>query len=112
MKLPGYEKAIIPEEKVKKYLLNLEHEDGKTKAKFFLEMGFDIDSLTAALLQHAASHEAVKTEETEFGIKYRVEGELPTPTGRTPIVLSAWMVRVDEDFPRLVSAYPQKSKRS
>ncbi len=112
MKLPGYEKAIIPEEKVMKYLLNLEHEDGKAKAKFFLEMGFDIDSLTAALLQHAASHEAVKTEETDFGIKYRVEGELPTPTGRTPMVLSAWMVRVDEDFPRLVSAYPQKSKRS
>lgn len=112
MRLPGCEKAVIPEGKVKNYLLNSEHEDGKTKAKFFLDMGFDADSLTVALLQHATSCEAVKTEETEFGAKYRVEGELPTPTGETPTVLSAWIIREGEDFPQLTSAYPQKRKRS
>lgn len=74
-------------------------------------MGFDVDSLTAALLQHAATYEAAKTEETEFGVKYRVEGRLPTPTGKTPIVLSSWIIRPGEDFPRLTSAYPQRRKQ-
>jgi hypothetical protein len=34
-KLPNYGKAIIPEAKITKYLLCLEHEDGVSKAKFF-----------------------------------------------------------------------------
>lgn len=69
-----------------------------------------LTQLTMALLRHAASYKAVKTEETEFGVKYRVEGELPAPNGETPIVLSAWIIKEGEDLPRLTSAYPRKRK--
>ena len=111
MKLPGYDRAQIAVSKVTDYLLNPLHEQGGSKARYFLGLGFDVESLITALLEHAATYEAVKTEETQFGVKYRVEGVLETPSGRRPNVLSSWIVRTGEDFPRLTSAYPIKRRK-
>ncbi len=56
MKLPHYENAVIAEAKITKYLLDESHEDGKTKAAFFIRFGFSLSQwkvLAEALKQHA-----------------------------------------------------------
>jgi uncharacterized protein DUF6883 len=40
MFLPGAQAAEISEEKVNGYLLNADHPDGASKARFFATMGF------------------------------------------------------------------------
>jgi hypothetical protein len=43
MKLPNHENAVVPEAKIIKYLLSLDSENGKAKARFFLAFGFTIE---------------------------------------------------------------------
>jgi hypothetical protein len=79
MKIPNYEKAIIPKPKITDYLLSFSHRDGCTKAKFFLRFGFSQEkwkTLAEALRQHAGQNEIVKTERSDFGIKYVIEGHI------------------------------------
>jgi hypothetical protein len=45
MKLPYLENAYVPDSKVVRYLLNLEHKQGgKDKAVFFMRFGFTMDA--------------------------------------------------------------------
>ncbi|MDB9515317.1 hypothetical protein PN499_29375 [Kamptonema animale CS-326] len=60
MKLPHYERAVVPQKKITEYLLSLTHRDGKSKANFFLRFGFSVydwEVMAIALLRHAADHE-------------------------------------------------------
>ena len=41
MKVPNYEKAIVPKEKLIDYLLNFDHQDGKSKALFYQKFGYN-----------------------------------------------------------------------
>lgn len=109
MKLPNHEEAVVPEEKVTLYLLNLQHPKGRGKAKFFMQFGFSVaqwKQLADALLDHAQSHKVVKTEQTKFGIRYVIEGELGTPIARKPQVRVVWFILTDSTQPHLVTAYP------
>ncbi len=110
MKLPNWEKAVIAESKLVRYLLDLTSENGKAKAQFFLAFGFTIENwqiMADALKQHANDHEVTKVEERPpFGIHYVVEGTLHTPDGRDPSVRVIWIIDDGDDVPRLVSAYP------
>lgn len=112
MKLPNYEQAIVPQKKITQYLLSLTHPDGKSKAKFFLRFGFTKDAwetMAIAFINHASNHELAKIEESPFGIRYVVEGELITPDGRNPEVRSIWFIATGDDIPKLISAYPLES---
>lgn len=48
MKVPNFEKAFVPESKLAEYLLNPDHPDGGPKARFFMQVGFDADTLSTA----------------------------------------------------------------
>ncbi len=109
MKLPNYERAVVPQAKIEDYLLAATHQTGHSKAKFFTRFGFSRDSwetLAESLLQHAANHEVAKVEPSPFGTRYVIEGELQTPVGRRPFVRSVWFVGEDENLTRFVTAYP------
>jgi hypothetical protein len=109
VKLPNYDKAIVPREKIVDYLLSPTHRDGKSKAAFFTQFGFSADvwqTLAEALLRHAAEHEVSRVEASPFGARYVIEGELHTPNGRAPLVRVVWFVDDGADIPRLVTAYP------
>lgn len=108
-KLPHCDKATIKEAKINKYLLCLEHSDGKSKAKFFFGWGFCLEKwqiFEQSLRQHPVEHEVVKIETSDFGKKYIVECGLSTPNGYSPCIRSIWMIEDGEDIPRLVTAYP------
>lgn len=82
MKLPYLENAMIPPSKITEYLLNLEHEDGKSKAVFFLMMGFSLGEwqlLRDVLLKHA-QYDVVNTLQTTRGVHYVIEGIIETPS--------------------------------
>jgi hypothetical protein len=85
------------------------HPDGRGKARFFLSHGFgrsEWEGLAKALLRHAAVHPASRTVETQFGIRYVIDGALESPDGRRPVVRAIWFVRVDTRTPEPVTAYP------
>jgi hypothetical protein len=109
-KLPNYERCIIPQAKITKYLLNLQSENGKSKARFFLAFGFSIETwqvMADALKQHAAGHEIHEiVVRQSFGINYVIDGALTTPDGRNPQVRVIWAIDEGDEIPRLVSAYP------
>jgi hypothetical protein len=110
MKLPHLKNAYVPEAKIVKYLLNVEHEQGgKDKAAFFMRFGFTIDAwelLAQALLAHAATHDVASTAEKSGVTNYAVEGALNTPDKRQPLVRTIWTLEEGSEAPRFVTAYP------
>jgi hypothetical protein len=108
--IPNAESAYCDEAKITGYLLNLAHVRGASKAAFFAAHGFSVEdsqALAAALLAHVRTHDAMPVEDNGFGMRYKVDGPLETPSGRSPWVRSVWIIHHD-GRPRLVSAYPME----
>jgi len=108
-KLPNIDRAIIEDRKITHYLLNQAHRFGGPKAVFFERFGFSSDNwrlLRDALLDHARENDVANTYPGRYGQVYEVIGSIETPDGRNPTILVAWMIRHDEEAPRLVTAVP------
>ncbi len=108
MKVPNRRSAIVPPQKISAYLLDLDHPDGGSKANFFLQFGFDFQTLTEALLSHVVENEVFSTEETEYGRKFVVFGKMESPSGLSFNLKSVWIVRKGEARPSLLTAFPSK----
>lgn len=109
MKLPNHKAAFVPREKIVDYLLSDSHPRGRTKAVFYKRFGFrqkEWHILAEALVEHAAKYDAVFIETTNHGVCYNVVGELRTPSGRSPTVVSAWFFDNGSEIPRLITAVP------
>jgi hypothetical protein len=110
MKLPNAKNAVVDREKIVNYLLNAAHPDNGGKAAFFFGLGFRRDDwkLLAISLQKLAETSAViKNVESPHGRKYILRGNIETPSGKTPLVQTVWIIDRDKDAPRLVTGYPQ-----
>ena len=109
MRVPGADRAFVPLEKVKDYLLSEQHPVGRYKAPFFRSLGFRRDEpepLTTALLA-VLDNAAESQETTPYGTKYVVSGRLQGPGSSYADVRTVWIVRTGSDYPRLVTAYPR-----
>ena len=107
--MPNRHRAVVEDMKIVDYLLNMQHQDGRGKALFFLNLGFRSESIAVfrkALLTHAASHQVTKEVQTKFGTKYIIEGEIETPRQDKVIIRTVWMAALHTDIPKLVTAYP------
>ena len=107
--LPNADRAVVDDEKVYGYLLSPSHPVGRFKAAFFRSFGFSVERwelLRDALLEHGRRGPCEQGEASAFGQKYEVCDILVGPTGRSALLMTIWIVRADEDFPRLVTAYP------
>ena len=69
------------------------------------------DGHAEALRSHGAICEVAKVENSPFGVRYILEGELATPDGRNPVVRSVWFIERGEYAPKLVTVYPVGRKR-
>ena len=109
MKIPNPENAIVEIRKLRDYCLNAEHRIGKHKARLFqASLGLtseDADSLRAVLRDIVKTHEAELGDNDEHGQRYQIEFEMAWQS-KHAILLSAWIVRPNEDFARLVTCYP------
>lgn len=99
---------MVDLEKLTDYLLNPDHPRGKHKARV-LEATCGITAAHADLLQRelieaARRGEAMLTRTDTYGSGFVVEWSVGGPTG-TAVLVTAWIVRAGENFPRFVSAY-------
>jgi hypothetical protein len=109
MKIPNRRNAEVTESKVLDYLLSLGHPEGESKAKFFLRWGFTLEAwtmLAAALVKQANDNDYTSAVKGRYGTKYIVVAPIVAPKGTTPPVKTIWIVSEDEEFPRLITAYP------
>jgi hypothetical protein len=107
MKLTNSENAFIAKEKILDYLLD--EENSKEKSVFFNLFGYfkgNFEDLAKGLTKLASSGEVSETEQTKFGLKFIVSGNIIAPNGRSIVLTSVWIIKNSEDFPRFVTAYP------
>lgn len=108
MKLPNGHRAIIDQRKITEYCLNLAHEDGSHKARLFQALiGLNRGNrslLLDALRNAAETGDAAIGKSDEYGHRYVIDFELAGPNG-TATARSAWIIRIDEEVPRLVTCY-------
>ncbi|MBI3798310.1 MAG: hypothetical protein HY268_15270 [Deltaproteobacteria bacterium] len=108
MKLPNGGRADLGT-KLEDYTLNPLHRDGRNKARVF-ESVLGITLANADILRSALPDAATDSDQVEprgdngFGEVYVLRFPLTT-TKSAAIVLSAWVVRHGEDFPRLTTCY-------
>lgn len=93
MLLPNAARAVVDPPKIRDYLLSHQHPDGRAKA-------------VADLLAIATSAQAIVAGRSRHGRKYLVTAKLRGPAGRDLFLMTVWIVRWGEDFPRFVTAYP------
>jgi hypothetical protein len=108
--LPNAGAALIERSKVAEYVLSAAHPVGRFKAVFFRALGFSAaawSDLRDALLMVAQAGTATELPSTAFGRRFEVRGTLVGPSGRSARIVTAWIVRSGEDFPRFVTAYPE-----
>jgi hypothetical protein len=107
--VPNCQRATVSPEKITDYLLSERHPVGAPKARFFLQFGFGKeapDDLIGSLLTHVRRNPIAAVEKGLYGTKYRVDGPLPSPDGRNPVVSTVWIVPVEDETPRFVTAFP------
>lgn len=103
----------VPQAKVTAYLLNPDHPEGWSKAKFFLARGFDRDrpeELASALAWQARRRWPGDVQIVPGAVKHRVHGPIECPDGSTPDILTVWQVGDDEHTAFLVTARPGRLK--
>ena len=108
MRLPNGEHADLGD-KVEQYVLNSFHRDGKHKARVFKSvLGITLENrsvLADGIRQAAAtSVEAELRGNSGHGELYVLRFPLQTAFGAAT-VLTAWIIRNGEDFPRLTTCY-------
>lgn len=109
MKLPGKEKAYIPQEKLTKYLFSELHPVGRSKAKYFRKYGFDkktVRIFEKALLSLLETNDVMNMVELPFGKNYKVRGKIKTPIDTTIEIVTIWFIQTGTEIPRFVTAYP------
>ncbi len=108
MKLPNAENAFIADEKIYGYCLSDEHIECRHKANVFrsvLDMtAKDGAELISAILAAILTNEAVFEKTINFGEIWQVD--FPFIRNRREVVIrTVWIIRNEEDFPRLVSCF-------
>jgi hypothetical protein len=107
-RLPNFEKAVILIEKLSEYCLSEIHPKGKDKAIVF-KSALGMTSLHAEILREKilnalAESECIENEPDQFGRRFSVLMKI-TNFDREAIVTTGWIIKPDEDFPRLTTCY-------
>ncbi len=112
MKLPNAEHAIIDIKKLRDYSLNPNHPEGKHKARVFLEKldlkVDDAERLRELILKAVLTGEATEQQPTSYGQRFIVDFQVRWEENLVVTLVTirtAWIIRNDEDFPRLTSCF-------
>ena len=109
---------IVDIRKLRDYCLNQHHAEGKHKARVFqAKLGYTeehAELLRQLILQAILTEEATEQEPTEYGRRFVVEFGIERQVGimqSKAAVRTAWIIRNDEDFPRLTTCFnPYRSR--
>lgn len=103
----------IPSAKITEYLLNPDHPEGASKARFFLARGFSRDrpqELSDALARQAQLGWPGETLKVVSAVKHRIVGPILCPDGSAPEILTVWQAADDSDTAMLVTARPNRAR--
>lgn len=107
MILPNAENAFIDDRKLIDYCLSESHPVGKHKVRFISALGFSVENyqdLKNAILINIQNNEATITEINQYGALYVVDISAEN-SPKNAIVRTSWIIKTDENFPRLTSCY-------
>jgi hypothetical protein len=109
MLIPNANNAIVDIRKLRDYCLNLEHDDGKHKARLFSStLGMkaeDAEELRLILLEIIKTQEAKLGRSDRFGQRYTVDFEI-TWQNRNATLRSGWIIEHSSNVPKLTTCYP------
>ena len=111
MYVPNADQAVISERKLREYLLNPNHADGESKARFLAEAGYtraNAKALERDLRVQHLTQEAEPGRPSPYGRKYEVSTQLTGPNGVSLRLRSIWIVRFGRACPELVTLIPEK----
>jgi hypothetical protein len=106
LQLANVESTIILFDKMS-YILTEEHPQNRGKARLFAALGYTRENWQQLADDLRTQHlilDAEEVEPTRHGRKFEIERPLHGPKGVANI-LSVWIIRWEEDFPRFVTAY-------
>ncbi|MBI4670874.1 MAG: hypothetical protein HY741_04290 [Chloroflexi bacterium] len=109
MKLPNAERAIIAQDKLVEYLLNVEHERGGSKAHVLYEFGYrreNWERLADDIRKFHLNAQIQVVRESMYGTRYEISAMLVTPSGRSLKVRTIWQVDKGTDYPRRITLFP------
>jgi hypothetical protein len=108
MKLPNTHQAVVEIEKLRDYCLSVNHPRGRHKARVFVTtLGItaeDAEELREAILSAVVSADATPTERDEYGQRYFADFAMARQ-GKQAKIRTTWIIRSQEDYPRLTSCY-------
>ncbi|MBW4469947.1 MAG: hypothetical protein KME45_06025 [Stenomitos rutilans HA7619-LM2] len=109
MLIPNSENAVVDVRKLRDYCLNLEHNDGKHKARLFGSMlGMTVDhaeELRQILLEAVKVQKAQLGRRDEFGQRYTLDFTIEWQN-RSVTLRSGWIIEHDSAIPKLTTCYP------
>lgn len=110
MQLPNAERAEVPPEKLRSYLLSGSHPVGRFKARFFRAFGYTSENWEAfaEVLQSIARFGDAEEVRSPHGRKFRIPAELSGPDGVRARILTIWILSSEESPPRFVTACPEE----
>jgi hypothetical protein len=109
MLIPNAENAVAAIRKLRDYCLNLEHNDGKHKARLFSSiLGMTADNaeeLRQTLLEVVKVQEAQLGRRDEFGQRYTLDFTVEWQN-RSATLRSGWIIEHGSEIPKLTTCYP------
>jgi uncharacterized protein DUF6883 len=108
--LPNLEKAVIRIEKLRDYVLNMEHLEGRHKATVFKEvLGIErkhSDILTELLRSTLLSAAAQPGKSDQYGDSWTTYHYIVGLNAQSAVVTAAWIFKKEQsEVPQLVSCY-------
>lgn len=111
--LPGFEKAVIPIEKLRDYALSPQHRYGKNKARVFKAVlginSKDADWLSNQILSQLHNFNAALLRVDEYGKRYTVDLKIRNFNNEA-WVRTGWIILRGTDYPRLTTCFIVKSE--
>jgi hypothetical protein len=110
MKIPNATRAVIEQAKVVRYLLDVDHPHGGSKARLLVSLGYSAGNwqqLYRDLRSMHLTEDVVITSQTLWGVRYEIVAPLTGPTGDTVLFRSIWQIDLGTDAPRLITMYPE-----
>ena len=110
MKIPNADKAIIGEDKLREYLLNVRHQRGGPKARLLVSRGYRPDQWQRLEQDIRAQHltaEVAVTTASDYGTRFEIVAPLVGPLDRAVPFRSIWQIDTGTHRPRLLTIYPR-----
>ena len=110
-RLPGADRAVVADAKVRDYLLNPGNIQNRGKAALFEAFGFSRENwnvLREALASHAMLNLVADVSNSSHGTKYVVRCNMVSPDGRDPCMVTVWIIDKEQGTPRLVTSYAEQ----